>query len=290
MHLSTLARDCLYVNWALPKSAAPELPSPLTYEAHESNDEEWVFASVLLFRLSGLHLPALPIARFSYPQMNLRLYVLDGRGLPSVLFLRTLVPFWVAPMSRLFGRQPVTAATFSYPSPSDDPDAGGWEWSVRRHRRLEIRGRMASPADGPGPRLGSWQATVEYFRNRRRGYAMWDNRLRAIRTSNAAAAIWPLEVEIGDAGLVSESLAGVADEVWQAPHSAWLCPQIPFRFELGEHIQLPVPSRGLPAAGGLSSSATRTAGGPAHLAAGTGIRAAAPRASSARERAICARS
>lgn len=255
MQLSTLARDCLYVNWALPRAAAPEPPPPLRYETHGWDDEEWVFASVLLFRLSGLHLPSMPLARFSYPQMNLRLYVLDGRGMPSVLFLRTLVPFWVAPMSRLLGRQPATAATFSFPSPSAAPDAESWTWTIRRRRKLEIRGRMASPASGPGPRLGSWEATVEYFRNRRRGYAMWDSRLRAITTSNATTAIWPLAVEVAEAGLVSECLADVADEVWHTPHSAWLCPEIPFRFELGKTIQLPVPSRGLPAAEGLRSSA-----------------------------------
>lgn len=255
MQLSTLARDCLYVNWALPRAAAPALPPPLRYEVHGWNDQEWVFASVLLFRLSGLHLPSMPRARVSYPQMNLRLYVLDGRGVPSVLFLRTLVPFWVAPMSRLLGRQPATAATFSYPSPSAAPNAESWTWTVRRRRKLEIHGRMASPASGPGPRLGGWETTVEYFRNRRRGYAVWDSRVRPITTSNATAAIWPLEVEIGEAGLVSEYLAEVAAEVWQAPHSAWLCPEIPFHFELGKPIQLPVPARGLPAAEGLSSSA-----------------------------------
>ena len=189
MQLSTLARDCLYVNWALPRAEAPELPDPLRYEVHSWNDQEWVFASVLLFRLSGLHLETLPFAKVSYPQMNVRLYVQDDEGMPSVLFLRLMVPFWVAPMAFLAGSHgAATAAKFTYPSPSQDPGGQSWRWTVENHGKLEVVGRVASPTFGDGPRLGSWEQTVEYFRNRRRGYALWDDRLRSIRSWRAQAA------------------------------------------------------------------------------------------------------
>ena len=255
MQLSTLARDCLVVNWALPLSTAPELPHPLRYEVHSSGGQEWVFTSALHFRLSGLRLESLPFARVSYPQMSLRLYVLDGDGLPSVLFWRTLVPFWIAPLSLVFAGQGASAASFNYPSPSADPGAGEWRWSVERRRKVEVWGRMASPWNGRGPSLGSWEKTVDYFHNRRRGYAMWDDRLRSLRSSHPKTPIWPLEVEIAEAGLLGEYLDEVPAEIWEAPHSAWLCPEIPFHFELGKPMTLPIPSgRRVPAAEGLSSS------------------------------------
>ena len=162
-----------------------------------------------------------------------------------------LVPFWVAPMSRLVAGQPAAAATFSYPSPSQAPGEGAWTWTIERRHKLEIRGRLASPQVGHGPRLGSWEKTVDYFRNRRRGYAMWENRLRAVsRASHPAVAIWPLAVEIGDAGLLSECLTEVPAETWQAPHSAWLCPEIPFNLELEKPVSLPLPAGRVAAEGG----------------------------------------
>ena len=243
MQLSTLARDCLYVNWAVPLESA-----------HDWDGGQWIFASALLFRLSGLHLESLPFARVSYPQMNLRLYVLDEEGQPSVLFLRMLVPFWIAPMSRLLGRQPATAASLSYPSPSQSPDDGSWTWTIGRRPELEIHGRLASPGLSAtrGPRLGSWEQTVEFFRHRRRGYAMWDNRLRSVRTSHPAVPVWPLEVEVSESRLVAACMPEVETDVWLSPHSTWLCPEVPFYFELGKPIEMPLASGGMPAAEGLS--------------------------------------
>lgn len=258
MQLSTLARDCLYVNWAIPRASAPKLPTPLRYEVHSHEGGEWVFVSALLFRLSGLHLETIPFARLSYPQMNLRLYVLDEKGMPSVLFLRMLVPFWVAPMSRLLGRQPATTALFSYPSPSENPGEEPWVWTIHRRHKLELRGQLSSPGPCVGPDLGPWEQTVAYFRDRHRGYAMWDHRLRPIRSSHPAAPIWPLDIEIGDIRLISDCLSDVPSPVWEHPHSAWLCPEIPFYFELGKPIELPLPSGRMPAAEGLSGLRSNT--------------------------------
>jgi hypothetical protein len=80
MLLRTLIRDCLYLNWALPVSSLPELPEPLRYESHPFQEEPHAFASALLFRNERLHLAAMPFLRLTYPQFNLRLYVLDGEG------------------------------------------------------------------------------------------------------------------------------------------------------------------------------------------------------------------
>src|SRR4029079_18388565 len=111
MMLQSVVRDCLYLNWALPAAALPEPPAPLRYQLHASpGGEEVVFATALLFHPEGLHLDGLPLPRLSYPQCNLRLNVLDGDGMPSVLFRCMLMPSWMTPGARLLTHQPVAAA------------------------------------------------------------------------------------------------------------------------------------------------------------------------------------
>lgn len=261
MKLKTVARDCLYINWAVPEASIPAAPSPLRYEVHEANGENWVFVSALLFRLSGLHLESIPFARFSYPQMNLRLYVLDRDGEPSALFRRMLVPVWVAPMSRYVGRHPAMSARFRYPPAmgSPGPDNGisdavfndeGWEWSITRQPssllksgaresgQLMVRACPGDPMLGRGPVLGSWSRTVEHFRHRRRGYAFWERRLRFVHTERPPVAALPVLVEIDDASLIAALLPGVEKNLWSTPHSAWLCAELPFIFELGPTMSL----------------------------------------------------
>ncbi|MEM7583627.1 MAG: DUF2071 domain-containing protein [Acidobacteriota bacterium] len=243
MQLRTWALDCLYVNWALPRSAAPALPPPLRYEVHTWRGEDYIFASALLFHLSGVRLDSLPFLRLSHPQMNCRVYVIDDEGVPSVLFRRMVVPRWVVPVSRWLGRQPASSGRFRYPRPSDEPRRDSWSWSIRQQRRLELAGKLASPKVCVGPDLGSWQATLDYFRQRPRGYVLWKEQLRPMQTSRVSLEVWPLAVEVADIGLVAECFSDVAPTVWQAPHSAWLCPEIPFRFELSELRALTMPRR-----------------------------------------------
>ncbi len=250
MQLRTKALDCLYLNWALPRAAAPELPEPLRYEVHEHEGMEHVFVSALLFRLTGLRFETLPFLRLSYPQMNCRVYVLDGDGVPSVLFRRTLVPAWIVPVSRLLGRQPASAASFSFPEPSNGARSDAWRWSIRRDTRFEVAGRVASPRLGPGPSLGSWETTLDYFRQRSRAYVVWDGQPRPITTSRPAAEVWPLRVEVDAADLVAECFGDVDSRVWREPHSAWLCPEIPFRFALAEFRALALGRGGVAAAEG----------------------------------------
>ncbi len=251
MHLRTTARDCLYLNWALPAAAAPALPPPLRYQVHAWEGRDYVFASALLYRLSGLHLETFPILRLSYPQMSFRLYVLDGDDVSSVLFLRVLVPFWVVPMSRWVARQPASAAAFSYPAPSDQPGADSWSWSIRRRCALQVEGRLASPQSGFGPQLGPWPTTLDYFRRRPRAYVLAKDRLRPVTSSQPSVDVWPLAVTFGDVGLLSENFGGVDPALWHSPHSAWLCPEIPFNIELGELVTLPIAQQQAAATGGV---------------------------------------
>ena len=250
MQLRTVARDCLYVNWALPLATAPELPRPLRYEIHRWRDDDWVFVSVLMFRLSGLQHVAVPWLQLSYPQMNVRLYVHDAGGVPSVLFRRMLVPIWVAPLSRWIARQPATGAGLSYPASTRDD--GPWTWTIDcgSGKCLAVEGRLGAPRAGTGPELGSWDRTVDYFRHRPHGYAMMEGRLRRLKTFHPAVPALPVAVEVGASDLLADTFHGVEPQLWLAPHSAWLCSEIRFDFELGKLITLPRPqSSGVPATG-----------------------------------------
>lgn len=246
MKLRTLVRDALFLNWALPLAAAPPPPEPLRYEVHEADGDdgggERVFASLVLFRQQGLRIAGLPFLRASYPQLNFRFYVLDGERMPSVLFRRMLVPAWVAPAARLLARQPTQPAVFRYPRPSADPEGDGWRWEVHQGRSLTVTVRRAAPGSslrpGAGPRLGDWKSTVRYIAGRQRGYSLLGDSLRRIEAEHPSPAVWPVAAELGERSLLESCLrlAGEDGEGdgWPPLHSAWLCPEIPFVFELSE--------------------------------------------------------
>ncbi|MEM8932695.1 MAG: hypothetical protein AAGE94_16040, partial [Acidobacteriota bacterium] len=160
----------------------------------------------------------------------------------SVIFLRMMVPFWVVPVSRLLGRQPATAGWFSYPNPSADAGQGSWSWSLKRGRVLEVSAQPASPRVGPGPTVGDWCRTVDYFRCRTKGFVFWEGRLRSLRRSYGDnATVWPLAAEVEIADLMDEMFPSVEPDHWSVPHSAWLCPEIPLSFEVGKAIRLTMP-------------------------------------------------
>lgn len=256
--LKTVVRDCLCLNWAMPSGAVPPPPPPLRLEEHSWRGEPFVFASALLFRHKGLQVSGLPLFRVSYPQLNLRLYARDGEGKPSVLLRCVMVPGWVAPSARLVARQPVVPGRFRYPDPAEAGSGETRRWEIE-HRSsngavsLALSGRPAGPEAGFGPDLGSWDRTVAYFRVRRRGYVEVGDRLRQAMVSQSDVPVVPMRVELDEEGLL-ESLLPLRGEVaWPALHSAWLCPEIPFVFELGE-----APDRAA-----LASTAARVAAGPA---------------------------
>lgn len=253
MVLRTTLRDCLYLNWALPAPALPELPEPLRHELHPDAGREWGFASALLFHQEGLRSPALPLPRLSYPQLNLRFNVLDGDGLPSVQFRRMLVPGWVVPLARLVAGEPVRAGRLDYPRPSEEPEADGWTWRAGGEGGLVVTARRGAPPAGAGPELGSWEATVRFFRERRRGYVAAGGGLRRIDARQPATPVWPVKVEVDGLGWVARGLGlgeGGAGALERGVHSAWLSPEMVMTFETApaETAEEPV-RRSVPAAG-----------------------------------------
>lgn len=233
MKLHTVVRDCLYLNWALPAASVPPPPDELRYDELLWQNGAVVFASALLFRQERMHLPRIPLVRLSYPQFNLRLYVTDGDGVPAVLFRTVLVPGWVVPSMRVVADQPAQSGQFDYPRPSRTPAEEQWRWRVRRGGELRVLARQGTPCPGHGPSLGSWERVTRFFNRRRRGYFEGPSGLKRMDATHEASAFWPLEVEVEAGSLLDECLP-LGGLPWPLPHSAFLCPEIPFVFELGE--------------------------------------------------------
>jgi hypothetical protein len=267
MMIEMTVRDCLYLNWALPADALPEPPPPLRYQIHSWQGRDYSFVSALLFHQDALHLSALPLLRFGYPQLNLRLYVLDGGGVPSVLFRRMLMPSWVVPGARLITHQPASRARLDFPRPSHALGDSPWLWKVERGGSLEVRAWQDSPRIGEGPRIGSWEETVRYFYERPRGYAVSGGVLHKIDARHPQADAWPLRVELSGEDLLRRWLPlgrdGNGAVPWPGLHSAWLCPEIPLVFELGLAPKARVaPGMPQPAAGRVVSVLRKRAASP----------------------------
>ena len=244
MKIETQLKDGLVLNWALPAGVLPDLPPRLRYQAHAEGGESRVFVSAVLFHHERLRWPALPRIRFSWPQMDVRICVLDDEGVASLLIRKVLLPAWAYPGARLFAGPPVVAARLDFPRPSDRPEAGEWHWSAARGRRFEVSARPASPEVGAGPRLGSWERTVRYFQERPRGYTLFPDGLRRMEVSHPAASIWPVHAELLETGLLAACL-GLSDSGLPPLHSSWLVPEIAFSFELALAPRLSVP-QGVP--------------------------------------------
>ena len=230
MILRSRVRDCLFLNWALPRAALGDPPGDLRYQEHQHAGERWVFASALLFRQQGIHLSAAAWARVSYPQLNLRYYILDRDDVPSVLFVSMWAPLWVVPAARLIARQPVHSASLRYPDRVEQADTPS-TWQVRAGESLQLSAAGGSAVTGQGPRLGGWAETVRYFRQRPRGYTEGARGLRRIETSHVSTTVWPMEVELVTTSLL-DACVGLPPGEWPALHSAWICPQLTFELEL----------------------------------------------------------
>lgn len=247
MRLQTVVRDCLYLNWAVPRDVLADPPRPLRYECHLHAGESWAFVSALLFHQSSLRLGPVPLAGLSYPQINLRSYVSDA-GTPAVLFHRMLVPGWAAPAVRLVSRMPCTGARLHLARPSRDTGAEAWAFEARAGEGgLSVTIRPGGPGLRQGPELGSWTATTEYFRLRDRGFASSPAGLRRIDTAHETVPLWPVVAEVAEVGLMAATL-GAAGRFEGVLHSAWLCPEIPLSFVTSRAAE-PVLPRRVPAPG-----------------------------------------
>jgi hypothetical protein len=224
MKLRTVVRDCLFLNWALPADTLPEPPAPLRYQRHAWQGRDYVFVSALLFHHDAVRWSALPLLRVGYPQLTLRLYVLDEDGMPAILFVRELMPAWMAPGVRLMSRHPASSARLDFPRPTRDAGADSWTWRAERGDTLSVKAWVHSPTFGEGPRLGSWEDTVRYIQERPRGYALHGGALHRVDASHPPVeAVWPLAADLVGADALLRRLVplqlgrGLGAELARAP-------------------------------------------------------------------------
>ncbi len=237
MRLLSRLRECLCLNWAVPASHLPPPPQSLRYELHSFEGADFVLASALLFRHEGVHPETLPLLKLSFPQLNLRLYVLDDENTPAVLFAAILVPSWMVPTAVLVAGQPARAARFERKG-EPGSTSGTWEWRVHARAGLHCLATLGSPQMGAGPQIGSWQQTVDYVRLRNRGYVFSRGALKRIETEQPAVDVSPVTVELYSAEL-PRALLGAPD--WPSLHSAWVCPEMRMRFDLAPERALALP-------------------------------------------------
>jgi hypothetical protein len=214
-------RDALYVNWALPLDALPTPPEPLRLDTLRRGDSEVGFVTLVLFHQTGLRRGGLGWPRFSFPQCNFRLLVRDEELVASILFLRQLVPAWVVPFARAFGRQPASAAVFEK-SGGSTPEC---QWAFAAGRRFEL---SAKPGAALPRQLvpGGWNENVAYFRERPRGYVAANGDLRRLSAEQPPAEAIPMRVTIGCSDWLAERLPEVPLDLWQEVHSAFLIPSL----------------------------------------------------------------
>ena len=246
MRLRSRLRECLCLNWAVPVTILPPPPRTLRYELHSFEGSDYVLASALLFRHEEVTPESLPLVKVSFPQLNLRLYVLDDEDTPAVLFAAILVPGWVVPTAVLVGGQPARAARFEQRG-EPGSESGSWHWRVLAHAgadsgraraTLHCVATIGSPKVGAGPQIGTWQQTVDYVRLRNRGYALSRGNLRRIETEQPTVAVSPVDVDLRDAELARVLLGA---PTWPDLHSAWVCPEMRMRFDLAPERALALP-------------------------------------------------
>jgi hypothetical protein len=137
---------------------------------------------------------------------------------------------------------------------------------VERGGSLYFRAWQDSPRIGEGPRIGTWEQTVRYIYERPRGYVQSAGALHRLDVLHPVADTWPLRVELSGDDLLGRLLPlggggngdGSGPVVWPGLHSSWLCPEIPFVFELGLVSKVQVaPGMPQPAAGRVVSAVLR---------------------------------
>ncbi len=253
MILETALADALYLNWAVPLAALPPPPAGLRYDGSERDGESLAFFSLVLFRQVGLHLHGMSWLGLSYPQVNARLYVRDAVQTASVLLVRQLVPGWVVPIGRLAGGQPFSAAVCEFPggaprvrsskAAEDRFDSEReWRWRVAAGALFSVTARIGTPA---GARPGgngreSWEAEVEFFRDRTRAYWRQGGALRRVETEHPATTVLPVRAQVERADWLETFLPFAPSQGWTALHSAFLVPRVQLSFAFGSARELPV--------------------------------------------------
>ncbi len=247
MLFTTVLEDALYLTWAVPFEALPPPPAPLRLERLTHTGSDSALVTLVLFRQSGIRAEALAWPRLSYPQVNLRVAVLDAEGVAAVLLLRELVPAWVVPIARAAGGQPASAALLDFPAPAPAALLEPRRWAFSAGTRFEVTARAGAPPGG-ATLGGDFAAAVNRVRDRPRAYLPAGGGLRRVERVHARAEAVPAAVELGRVDWLEARLPSVDPELWRAPAIAFLVPTARLRFALEEPHARPVPAQ-VPAPG-----------------------------------------
>lgn len=236
MELRATAKDCLFLNWAVPADRLAPPPAPLRYEVGPQGK---VFVTAFVFRHEGLPRRLASILPLSYPQLQIRQCVLDGNDLPAVLVRSILVPGWVLLGARWWVRRAAARGRFSLPDCSREPE---WNWAIRG-----AKGTLTCRAQPGGAPTEEWRRSFEAIRRRHNGYLANGRGLRRIETTFASADACPVSAHCDEMGLVARSVPLAADG-WPDLHSAWVCPEVSLVFALGHEREVRL-TRQVPAPG-----------------------------------------
>lgn len=242
---STVLEDALYLTWAVPFEAVPTPPRPLRLERLPMPDGDRALVTLVLFRQSGIRAEALGWPRLSYPQVNLRVAVLDDEAVPSVLLLRELVPAWVVPIARAAGGQPASSALFDFPAPAPTALLERRTWSFSAGTRFEVHAKAGPPPVGA---VGGFAGAVARVRDRPRAYLAAGGRLRRVEREHARVDAVPAAVEMARADWLGARLPAVEPVLWTSLWSAFLVPNASLRFEVEEQRAATLPAQ-VPAPG-----------------------------------------
>jgi uncharacterized protein YqjF (DUF2071 family) len=240
--LETALADALYLNWAIPEAALPELPAELRYDTVVDGGKSWGFFSLVLFRQVGLHWRSASWLTLSYPQANARFYVRDSEAVPAVFLWKQLAPAWVVPIARIVAHQPISAGLLDFPRAGLAGIDGAQRWRAHAGKGLEFVAEAGSSPPG-SPRLGEWDATATFFRERSRAYWRLGESLRWTETEHPAADALPMSVEVVNVDWLDTFLPFAPASSWSALHSSFLVPRVRLAFLLGTRPELAVPAR-----------------------------------------------
>ena len=168
MQLRTLGRDCLILNWVVPIAGLPPAPAGLEYAVASSAGADRVLASLALFRQRILQLPGVSIPKVSFPQLTVRVCVLDAEGVASFFVPALKVPAWVLPTMKLVAPRSARMATFDVPPSGSMPGDEPLRWRVRGRGALEVAVCAGARWDPVEPDLGGFEGVVRYVQRRRR--------------------------------------------------------------------------------------------------------------------------
>jgi hypothetical protein len=172
MNWQSRLSDVLYLNFAVNQEEVERLlPPETTVDSRLHRGEPWGVFSLVLFRHDPLRPESIGWPQFRFPQVNLRIYVKDSDGTPSVYFKQLYMSSLRAFVTRWYTHQPVTAMTLNFPARVHD--GGEYRWNLSDRGEGNIAGKVGRDQRISGNLLGLFDSEedfLQYIRQRPLAY------------------------------------------------------------------------------------------------------------------------